>query len=74
MRRATVSFDELVHEARHAVAGLLPPERINIVAPDDLPLLELDPVLIGQVLANLLENAARLSPIEGSLLVSWPPG
>ena len=28
----------------------------------DLPLLDIDHVLIGQVLANLLENAARLCP------------
>lgn len=32
--------------------------------PDDVPAVELDPVLIGQVVANLVENAIRYTPVE----------
>jgi two-component system sensor histidine kinase KdpD len=42
------------------------------VAPD-LPLLEIDHVLIAQVLANLLENAVRLSPREALITITAHP-
>ena len=45
-----------------AVDGLVPPQPVCLEPVTDLPLLAIDHVLIGQVLANLLENAARLSP------------
>ena len=62
VRPTLIPFDELVEEALVAVDGLVPRSRVRREAPPDLPLLEIDHVLIGQVLANLLENAARLSP------------
>jgi two-component system sensor histidine kinase KdpD len=65
VRAAVVSFDELVAEALTAVEGLVAPSRVVVNAPADLPLLSIDHVLIGQVLANLLENAGRIAP-DGS--------
>jgi two-component system sensor histidine kinase KdpD len=35
-----------------------------LIAPDDLPLLEVDPVHLEQALTNLLENAAKYAPPE----------
>jgi two-component system sensor histidine kinase KdpD len=58
-------LDELVDESLAAVNGLVPRGRVQIEGASDLPLLEIDHVLMGQVLANLLENAARLCP-DGS--------
>ena len=46
------------------------PSRIRVDAPDDLPLLRLDHVLMSQVLANVLENAERLSPDDGVICVA----
>jgi two-component system sensor histidine kinase KdpD len=57
-----IPFDELVGEALAALSGLVPPDRGASTPPPTCPLLEIDHVLIGQVLANLLENAARLAP------------
>jgi two-component system sensor histidine kinase KdpD len=62
VRPALIPFDELVEEALAAVDGLVPRSRVHLEPATDLPLLEIDHVLIGQVVANLLENAARLSP------------
>jgi two-component system sensor histidine kinase KdpD len=70
VRPSPVQADELVEEAVSAVSGLVPRRRIRVDAPTDLPLLAVDPVLIGQVLANLLENAARLSPEDSPICVS----
>ncbi len=64
VRPALIPFDELVAEALGAVDSLVPAGRVCVEPTADLPLLEIDHVLIGQVLANLLENAARLSPLE----------
>jgi two-component system sensor histidine kinase KdpD len=70
LRPAPIAFDELVEGALVAVSGLVPRARVSVEAPPDLPLLKLDPVLIGQVLANLLENAARLSPETSPICIT----
>jgi two-component system sensor histidine kinase KdpD len=38
--------------------------------PDDLPSVELDPILIGQVLVNLVENALRYTPATSPIQIS----
>jgi len=43
---------------------LVPSARVVVGDTADLPLVEIDHLLIAQVLANLLENAARLAPEE----------
>lgn len=72
VQRGVVSFEELVDEAVDALSGLVPRTRIVLERPPDLPLLEIDHVLAGQVLVNLLENAARLAP-SGPLTISAAP-
>jgi two-component system, OmpR family, sensor histidine kinase KdpD len=70
LQSSPVPFDELVGEALDAVTGLVLPSRVAIEAAADLPLLEIDHVLIAQVLANLLENAVRLSPREAPITIT----
>jgi two-component system sensor histidine kinase KdpD len=65
VRPTLMPLDELVDASLAAVNGLVPRSRVHIESASALPLLEIDHVLIGQVLANLLENAARLCP-DGS--------
>ena len=67
VRRALIPLDELVDESLAAIDGLVPRSRVHLEPSTDLPLLEIDHVLIAQVLANLLENAGRLSP-SGSVI------
>jgi two-component system sensor histidine kinase KdpD len=73
VRRDLVEFDELVAEALTAVSSLVPPTRVVIEAAPDLPLLDIDHVLACQVLVNLLENAARLSPERSAIRISATP-
>jgi signal transduction histidine kinase len=40
------------------------------VAEDDLPLLEVDPIRIREVLSNLVTNALRYSPVGGQVAIS----
>jgi two-component system, OmpR family, sensor histidine kinase KdpD len=69
LRPTTVTFSELVAESQALLGAILAPGRITVDATTDLPLLRLDPVLMSQVLANLLENAERLSPADSIIRV-----
>ncbi len=44
--------------------------QINIQVPDDVPPVELDPDLIGQVFTNLIENAIHYTPAESPIEIS----
>jgi two-component system sensor histidine kinase KdpD len=70
LRPTAVGFDELVDEALASLGGIVAPGRVAVDAPANLPLLHLDHVLMGQVLANVLENAERLSPDDSIIRVA----
>jgi two-component system sensor histidine kinase KdpD len=55
---------------RSLVAGRHIEKRI----PDDLPPVEIDPILIEQVLVNLIENAMRYTPQESPIEISVKAG
>jgi len=74
LRPAAIAFDELVEEACGLLGGLVARERISVKASEDLPLLLIDHPLVSQVLANVLENAGRLSPPQGAIRVAARPG
>ncbi len=72
LHREPTDVDILVNEA---VASLRPlAERSGVAlastAPDDLPLVDLDPVRIREVLANLVSNALAHTPAGGSVTVA----
>lgn len=67
LRPTSVDFRELLDEALALLGGILVPGRVTVDADLNLPFLHLDHVLMSQVLANVLENAERLSP-DGSVI------
>jgi len=67
IRPTAMPLDELVDEALGNLGGTVGHERVRVEAPDDLPMLRIDHVLVSQVLANLLDNAERVSP-GGSMI------
>jgi len=48
--------------------------RLEVLVPDDLPLLYVHPALVEQALVNVLENAARFSPPQGRLQIAVSTG
>ena len=70
IRPAVMPLDELVDEALGNLSGLLAHERVRLEAPADLPMLRIDHVLISQVLANLLDNAERVSPAGSAIVIT----
>jgi len=68
-KREPVAVDDLIDEATALVETSLDASRLRRVIAPDLPPLEVDPTLIAQALANLLENAARHNPPGAEILV-----
>lgn len=62
LRRDWHSLEEIVGAALQARASLLAHHTLELDLPEDLPLVELDAVLIERVLCNLIENAAKHTP------------
>jgi len=62
LRRQVVAVQDLVEEALAVLGRSGQGIDVLIGMPEDLPLVEVDPVLARQVLANLLDNALRYSP------------
>jgi two-component system sensor histidine kinase KdpD len=62
LQRDWYPLDELVGSALNRLAAVLRDHPIETSVPDALPLIHVDGVLIDEVLANLLENAARYTP------------
>jgi two-component system sensor histidine kinase KdpD len=51
------------------MASSLEDHKIDVVVPNSLPDVEVDPVLMGQVLVNLLDNAIRHAPANSVITV-----
>jgi len=62
VRREWVPVVEMVGSALTRLEGKLAGREITTSLPSDLPLASVDPVLIEQVLVNLLENVAKYTP------------
>ena len=56
------ALDDLVFAVLSRFSGRLSGRGVNVDVPADLPMVSVDPVLIDQLLANLLENALRYTP------------
>jgi two-component system, OmpR family, sensor histidine kinase KdpD len=63
---------EIVGSALERAAKILADHKVEVEIVDDLPMLELDPVLFEQALFNLLDNAAKYSPAKTTVIIdAW---
>lgn len=68
--RSTTSITDLVTESVAALGATLQENSISLTIPDSLPEVDIDRVLMGQALINLLDNAARHSPTHSVITVN----
>ena len=69
-RPETMPVDEVVMPALERARAALGRRPIQLEIPDDLPPVFVDPVLVSQVLDNLLENVARHTPDDAEVGIS----
>jgi two-component system, OmpR family, sensor histidine kinase KdpD len=67
--RELEALDDLVFAVLSRFSGRLVGRHVSVDIPNDLPLVSIDPGMIDQVLANLLENALRYSPSGSAITV-----
>lgn len=65
---ATVGIETLVEELRRALPAA-DANRLTVDVPQDLPALQADPYRVGQVLRNLVENAVKYGPPNGTVRI-----
>jgi two-component system, OmpR family, sensor histidine kinase KdpD len=63
-------LEEVIGCALQSMEGLLDAHRVSTSIPSDLPLLYVEPVLFDRVLCNLLENAAKYTPVGSPIDIS----
>src|ERR1700677_2020861 len=67
--RAVVSLKDLIAESSAAMGSTLREYKVDALASASLPDVNIDRVLMGQVLVNLLDNAARHAPAHSVIAV-----
>lgn len=67
LNRDWVDLRELVGRALHQLRSSLPRSRLRVEIPADLPAVRADPVLLEQVLVNVLDNAAKHAGDDGPI-------
>ena len=70
LARDWVSPADIVGSALTRLRAVLAPLQVAVEVPAELPLLFVHAALIEQALVNVLENAARFSPVQGHLQLS----
>jgi two-component system, OmpR family, sensor histidine kinase KdpD len=70
LRKDWQSIEEVVGGAIRSLQPTLNGRLITVRLPDDLPLIEMDPVLMERVFANLLENASKYTPADTPIKVT----
>ena len=68
-RRAAVDLREIVGSARGDLKRVLERHKVIAALPRDLSRVDADPVLVGQAIANVLENAAKYAPAGSTISI-----
>jgi len=76
LHRTTTSLEALIDDARAAMGSTLSHQPLDIKLQSSLPLVDVDDVLIGQALINLIDNAVRHAPENSVITIAgeWRDG
>jgi two-component system sensor histidine kinase KdpD len=73
LNRTPEALDDLVFDVLARLSSRLEGRQVEVDVPRDLPLVSMDPVLVDQVLVNLIENVLRYTPAGSPLDVRVEP-
>ncbi len=75
LQKEWMPMEEVVGSALNRLEAQIGPREIRVELPEELPLVPVDPVLMEQVLINLLDNALKYSPQDSPIEVkAWSVG
>jgi two-component system sensor histidine kinase KdpD len=63
-------LEEVIGSALRGIRSALGDRRVTVELPPDLPLVQMDAVLIERVLVNLLENVSKYTPADSRVTIS----
>ena len=69
-RKVPSDLRELIGAVRADLSRVLAQHKVQLSLPADLPKLDVDPVLIGQAIGNVLENAVKYAPANSTITIS----
>ena len=67
LQKKVSSLREVIHQALQALENKTQKRKIHIEMPDDFPHVPLDPILLQEVLFNLIDNALKFSTPESPI-------
>jgi two-component system sensor histidine kinase KdpD len=70
LKREPVDLRDLVSTVLGQMTDRLHNHPLRTAIPEEFPLVSMDAVLIGQVLANLLDNASKYSPPDSPIVIT----
>jgi two-component system sensor histidine kinase KdpD len=70
LKRDWVDISDIIYSAVDRLGSALAPHELQILIPEQAPLLYVHGVLIEQALVNVLDNAASFSPPQGTITIS----
>jgi two-component system sensor histidine kinase KdpD len=74
LRRTAEAVEDIVGAAVGRLSEALAPRAVRVELPADLPYVSAEPMLVEQVLLNLLENALRYTPPESPIQIAAQAG
>ena len=70
LKREWLPIEEVIGAAIQSVKAALATRQVNVALAPNLPLVEIDAVLIERVLANLIENAAKFTAADATITIT----
>jgi two-component system sensor histidine kinase KdpD len=67
LNRRLEALDDLIFGVLSRLSGRLEGRELRVDVPDDTPMVPMDPVLVDQLLVNVLENALRYTPADSPI-------
>jgi two-component system sensor histidine kinase KdpD len=64
------ALDDLLASVLSRLSGRLEGRAVTVTCPSELPFVSMDPVLVDQVLVNLIENVLRYTPVGSPLAIA----